>query len=317
MLKKAICCLMVGLALNVCLGCGQDKQAAPTKQGSNYLELKDSVGRLVVLPKQPQRVVALSPSHLEIIDAIGGTVVGRPTTKVSKVPVSMEKAAEIGFTYNVNMEAVFGLKPDLVIATTNQHAKFIPMLESNKIPTLQYGVKSLKDLKDVVRSLGKVYNTSAKAEAVCKRIDQDIDNVKKKLPSDRSKLRVAIMFATATGVTVAGPTSIAGGISDILGFENVAAKAIKNTSEKTPYSMESLVEQNPEIIFITTMGKPKDIEKRLQQDFKSNPAWGSLTAVKNNKIYVLPENMFLVNPGIHYPTAVEYMAKNVYPQSFK
>ena len=53
--------------------------------------------------------------------------------------------------------------------------------------------------------------------------------------------------------------------------------------------METLVEQNPEIIFITSMGKPEEIENRLRTDFKNNPAWNSLPAVKAGRVYVLPE----------------------------
>ncbi|WP_278977151.1 hypothetical protein [Phascolarctobacterium faecium] len=50
---------------------------------------------------------------------------------------------------------------------------------------------------------------------------------------------------------------------------------------------------------------------------KSNPAWASLEAVRNNKVYLLPERLFLLNPGLHYPDAVKYMAKTVYPEVFK
>jgi hypothetical protein len=30
----------------------------------------------------------------------------------------------------------------------------------------------------------------------------------------------------------------------------------------------------------------------------------------------LPEQLFLINPGLQYPKAVEYMAKSVYPEFF-
>ena len=80
--------------------------------------------------------------------------------------------------------------------------------------------------------------------------------------------------------------------------------------------METLVEQNPDIIFVTSMGKPGEIENRLRTDFKNNPAWNSLQAVQQGRVYVLPENLFLINPGLRYPQAVKYMAKQVYPEVF-
>lgn len=311
---KIFSCVVAGLFIAFNAGCGPQQAAAPTqKQAANNstLQIKDGTGRTVVIPAKPQRVVSLSPSYLELIDAVGGTVVGRPTAKNGKVPASMAKATEVGLTYNVNMELVVGLKPDLVLAGKNQHAKFVKLLESNKIPTLEYNAKTIAEVKQLLTDLGKIYGTADKAQAACAKLDSDIKAVKDKLPKE--KKRIAIMFATANSVTVSGSKSIAGNISDILGFENVAAKALQGKSEKTPYSMEALLEQNPDIIFITSMGKPEEIENRLQNDFKKNPAWNSLKAVQQKHIYVLPENLFLLNPGIHYPEAVQFMAKQVYP----
>ena len=74
--------------------------------------------------------------------------------------------------------------------------------------------------------------------------------------------------------------------------------------------------QNPEMIFITSMGKLSEIKKNMDETMASNPAWQSLEAVKNGRIYYLPQDMFLLSPGVHYPEAVELMAKCVYPDVF-
>lgn len=60
------------------------------------------------------------------------------------------------------------------------------------------------------------------------------------------------MHATPSSVTVELDNSIAGCIAKMLGFKNVAVGAtpIKGKPEKTPYSMEALVEKNPEIILL-------------------------------------------------------------------
>lgn len=311
---KKIASLAACVCLLASLGCGGDTKKAAPASSAAFLQMTDDANRKLVLEKQPTRVVALSPSYLEMIDVVGGTVVGRPTAQKSSVPKSMEKAAEVGHTYNINMESVVGLKPDLVLASRNQHAKFIQLLESNKIPAAEFQVRTYAEVKGFVQTLGKIYNTEAKAKAVCEKLDGDVKQLLDKLPKEKKK--VVVLFATANSVTVAGPKTVAGCISDMLGFDNVAAKSLKGDSDKTPYSIEALLEQNPEIIFITSMGKAEKIEKRLQKDFESNPAWQGLAAVKNKRVYALPENMFLINPGIHYPDAVAYMAKLAYPEKF-
>lgn len=82
-------------------------------------------------------------------------------------------------------------------------------------------------------------------------------------------------------------------------------------SDKAPYNLEFLIEKDPEIIFITSMGDKNDIEVRLQNDVMSSPAWESITAVKNNAVYYLPDELFLLNPGLRYSQAVEYMASKL------
>lgn len=64
------------------------------------------------------------------------------------------------------------------------------------------------------------------------------------------------------------------------------------------------------------MGDSEEIENRLRADVKSNPAWASLEAVRNNKVYLLPERLFLFNPGLHYPDAVKNTWLKLYIQRF-
>lgn len=304
-------------ALGICLamlfvaGCGQDKKEPANSKA--FATIKDATNKQITLVKKPERIVPLSASLLPIIDAVGGKIVGRSTSKIGTVPESMKNVPEIGLVYNINTELLIGLKPDLVLAATNQHGKIISLLESNKIQVLQLNPKTYDDVKNTVGIIGQLYNHQDKAKEVCDKLDKDIAAVKAKLPKEKHK--VVIMFATARSVSVQGDASIAGCVSNMLDFENIAAKIAKG--DKTPYSMEALLEGNPEYIFVTTMGKKEEIENRLKKDFKDNPAWNSLQAVKNNKVFVLPEELFLLNPGLRYPEAVKYMAKLIYPEAMK
>lgn len=308
----SLCCC---IALLLSAGCGSKENKPADGAAQAFFTVTDAAGRRVVLNSKPQRVVSLSLSYLSMIDAVGGSIVGRAASKVGTIPASMQNVPEVGLVYNINMEALIALKPDLVLAGRNQHDKFVPLLESNKIKVIELDAKTYDEVKQTVTLLGNIYGTQEKAAAENALLDSQIKAVIDKLPRQEKK-RVVIMHATASSVTVEGSRSIAGCISDLLGFENVAAQALKGKSDKTPYSMETLVNQNPELIFITSMGKPEEIESRLRTDFKNNPAWNSLNAVKQGKIYVLPEKLFLLNPGLKYPEAVKYMAQQVYPEAF-
>lgn len=306
--------LLLCLSMLLVGGCGDDNAKTKADGSGAYLTMTDAAGRQVVLPKKPERVVSLSPSYLSLIEAVDGKIIGRATSKTGTIPESMKSVAEVGFVYNVNTESVVGLKPDLVLASKSQHEKLIPLLESNKINVVEFDAKTYDEVKKTITMLGDIYGTADKAKAENATLDNQINEIIKKLPKDKKK--IVIMHATASSVTVEGSRSIAGCVSDILGFDNVAAASLKGKSDKTPYSMESLVGQDPEIIFITSMGKADEIENRLRADFKNNPAWNSLKAVREGHVYVLPENLFLINPGLQYPEAVKFMAQQVYPEVF-
>ena len=109
--------------------------------------------------------------------------------------------------------------------------------------------------------------------------------------------------------------SIAGNIANILGWENTAAgmPALDKNPDAAPYSMETLVVQNPDIIFVTSMGEEAEIRASMEAMFAESPAWQSVSAVRDGRVYYLPQEMFLFSPGIEYPAAVKYMARLVYP----
>jgi iron complex transport system substrate-binding protein len=115
-------------------------------------------------------------------------------------------------------------------------------------------------------------------------------------------------------LTVQLDGSIAGSVAKMLGWENVASgsKPLEKNPDAAPYSMETLVAQNPEIIFVTSMGKLEAIKASMEETMQG-PAWQSIPAVKNKQVYYLPQELFLLSPGIHYPEAVATMAKCVYP----
>ena len=77
-----------------------------------------------------------------------------------------------------------------------------------------------------------------------------------------------------------------------------------------------MVEQNPEVIFVVTMGNAQSLEQDLLKEFKSNLAWNTVEAVQKNRVYFLPQDTFLINPGLKYPECYEKMAKMVYPELF-
>jgi iron complex transport system substrate-binding protein len=285
---------------------------------SYYLKEKDDNGRTVVLQHKPSRIVVLSPSFLDLLYAVGGKAVGRPSTTVKLNTLSKqgEDIPEVGFVYNINIEKVVALQPDLAIAMQGTHDMLIPALESNHIPVIVLKYKTYDDVFEKIALFGDIAGTKAKAAAMLQNMKSKLKSITDKLPGQTTK--VAILHATAKSVSLELENSIAGNTAKLLRLQNVVSgsKPINSGADRTPYSLEKLVESDPDFILVVTMGKTEEIEKTMREDVENNPAWSALRAVRNKKLVFLPSELFLLNPGLRIPEAAEYMAKIIYPEVY-
>ena len=278
-----------------------------------YAVITDDRGKSVTLPQKPQRVVVLSTSLLNFADALDGSLVGRAAIKSedAALPEKYKDVPDVGPVYSVSLEKVTALEPDVVIGSTDHHEKLAAQLEDSGIPVILLRTKTYDDVKHNLDVMGRVYGKEEQAKAVDEKLDTEIKAITDAVP--KQGLRIAIIHATPSAVSLELPTSIAGGIADLLHLQNIAAAPAGSENNRIPYSMESLVEANPDVIFLTSMGSSDKIEKRIKGDIESNRAWASLKAVQSGRFYILPERYFLLNPGLDYPKAVGYMANLVYP----
>ena len=300
------------LTLFVLAGCGKRADEEKGSAGAAFATVHDALGRDVTLEKKPERIVVTSASFLEPLHEVGGDVVGRPDSKTLMPEWAKEKES-VGKVYQIDAEKVMACQPDLVIINKGMNEKLVDTFEQNGVKTVVLDMKSYDDVKDEVRAMAKITGEAQKGEALIADMDKKIADIKEKMPQD--KRRISIIHSTNQGLTVQLDGSIAGCITKMLGWENVASgmTPLEKDPDAAPYSLETLVNQNPEILFVTSMGKMEDIKAGMEKQFAENPAWQSVAAVREGHVYYLPQDLFLLSPGIHYPEAVETMVKCVYP----
>ena len=311
---KKLLILIIGLLFLLVAGCG----GTSSPVGTDKYTIVDANDRTVVVEQPPQRIVALSPSFLELLQAVDGKVVGRAKTQIGQVPDFAKKADEVGYIFNINIEKVVSLHPDMVIAYKGMHERYISILESNKIPVIVLSLKTYDDVKNSLLIMGKMLRREEKGRQVAASLDAAIQQTVQKMP--KIKRTVAIIHTTNMGVTLEKDTSIAGCCAKMLQLENIVHGATKlvagpmgSQPDMAPYSLENLVEKNPQVIFITSMGSKQEIGNRLRSEVTGNPSWGAIEAVRNKQVFYLPDELFLLNPGLRYPEAIRIMASKLHP----
>lgn len=304
LLLGSIALVMIVLAL---AGCGKStsSSSATTKELTYN-------GQTYTVPKDPQKIAVLSNSVLSMLYAVDGKAISRVST-TDALPPEIEALPVLGQTANINMEQLLGLNPDLVLGLENQHKKYESQLQSSKIPTVLINYDGIKDNVPLIKFLGALTNHEDKATTLANTYESNVNKVKDAVKAQQPA-RVAVLRATGKGVTAETDAAITASMVKDLGMTNVVSAHLdKTTTDKTvPYSLETLAADNPDIIFVVTMGKEEEITKAMKKAMTDNPAWANLKAVQNNRVVYLPSKLFLLNPGLQTPEAMARLVKEAY-----
>jgi ABC-type Fe3+-hydroxamate transport system substrate-binding protein len=126
------------------------------------LTVKDQVGRTVVVPKYPKRIVSLVPSQTELLFDLGlvERVVG--ITKFCVHPEEWFRTkSRIGGTKQLDFEAILALNPDLIIANKEENNKEdIERLEKN-FPVWVSDVNDLDSALEMIRLIAELTKTDS------------------------------------------------------------------------------------------------------------------------------------------------------------
>lgn len=272
---------------------------------NSKLTVQTSTGPFT-LNKKPQRIVTLSSSDTEIIYALGGKVVGRPTAMGKVIPPEASAATEVGSTHGILFEKLASLKPDLVIASPSLKTQQAT-IEALGAQVMFHSHNTFDDIQKSVSLYGTILGQQDKAAQLIKGMNDKV----KGLVKPKNKPKTLIVYGAPGSFVIALPTSYPGNFLELAGGTNVAASFPK--MDKMPQyaelSLERIIAANPDYIMLITHGNADEVKTSFKQQFENNPAWKSITAVKKDHFDVLPSDLFAANPGLRAPQAIETINK--------
>ncbi|MFM9331280.1 ABC transporter substrate-binding protein [Paenibacillus mesotrionivorans] len=290
-------------------------QPASLQAGGKFT-LTDDLKRTVVLERRPERIVVLSPEMLELMYAIGGTAAGRAEAAGIVPPKGAENVPAVGQMRQVSLEQVLALKPDLVIGQPVFHKDMEQTLTASGIPVAFLKLGSLEEVHAKTELLGRITGKETEAQKALAGLDSRVEQVLKKRPA---KTPTFVNLNVTPGVVSIQRNDMAGlEIAKKMNLVNVAEElpTDKPDASTLPYSLEKLIEKNPDYIFLIIHGSKEAGEKKIKTEMESNPAWSSLKAVQEKKVIVMPSELFLTNPGLKYDESMTYLGQFVYPEAY-
>ena len=133
---------------------------------SAQIELTDDAGQRVVLAQPAQRIVSLAPHVTEILFAAGAGehVVG--VVAYSDYPQAARALPQVGGYTQVDLEAIVGLRPDLVIGwRSGNRDAHLARLQAMGIPVYLNEPRSLDDVARSLEQFGRLAGSEDAAHA--------------------------------------------------------------------------------------------------------------------------------------------------------
>lgn len=304
--RRALIFFLMGvMLLSLLAACSNKKVEKKSSAVQGPVQVVDDAGKTVKLTKKPTKIVSLSPGNTEILFALGldKQIVG--VTEFDDYPAKAKTKSKIGGFSTPNVEKIISLKPNLVVATGGIQAPISQRLKKAGIVIFTADAKNLNGVLTDIVKLGKLTGRQDQADKLVDKLKARLKKVEAKVSGATNKKVFFEIYGQPLSTAGAGTF-----INDLIkkaGGINVAATQKQRYPQ---YSLEQLVKDDPDAYFAASgsMAKPEDINQR--------PGYDGLTVVKDGKVYVVDENLFL-RPGPRLVDGLELMAAKLYPDKFK
>lgn len=295
--------LILALALS---GCSSNSQVKPANSSADQPgdsqtknTVTDELGREVTIPENPQKVLALTSAAMQALCNIDITPVGKVEDyKVTEKGIALPS---VGTAASVNIEAIYALKPDLIIASSRFHSALEEELEQSGAVVYYFDPDKVGDIPvvEVTTYIGKLLGKESAAKQYVQSVYAAADKFKEKIAS-QTGIKTGIVIQDGDTVSAAQNASSYGSMLTLLGIKNVVPDNLPNAKKASfvAFDVETILASNPDLVLIMTTSKDAENNKAILGKYKSNPQWASLEAVKKNRILILP---FAVNPNRSSP----------------
>lgn len=296
-------CIFVAVVLAGCTD-SSAKDEAENSDGNNY-SITDFAGQEIVFEQVPERIAALSSGEMDIIYALGGELVGRPSTDIG-VPAEAENVEQIGNTHGIDLEKIASVQPDVVLGNVQMNSKDTASIHSLHAQMVLTEANSIEDIQEQIMLFGEMLRKQDKAEEINAAINEKIEALHQE---ENEPVRTLLVYGAPGTFMTALPNSLSGNILEVVGGENIASdfESLEAYPQYAQLNTERIIEANPQYILLMSHGDPEAVESGFIKEMEKNPAWSNLDAVKAGNIEVLPADLFGTNPGTRVVEAMELL----------
>ncbi|MCI0445639.1 cobalamin-binding protein [bacterium] len=257
-------------------------------------------------PKTPvKRIVSLAPSCTEILAGLNvqDRLVG--VTQHTDYPPEVLNLPVVGSYVNLNVEAIVSLKPDLVVATDDGNPlEILERLKEFSIAVFVLNLRTYESIQESILALGNFLSAETAAK-------QQVDQMTRVANCIRAKTgnfdKPSVLFVYQSyPIVTAGKGTFTDQLIEMAGGESITHDVSLSYPRLT---IENIIAKNPDVIIDSSMDPTAEKELKL----KWWKQWGTLKAVKNNRVYVL-ESKNLDRPSQRIVYGFLQLARTLHPE---
>ncbi|WP_254812014.1 ABC transporter substrate-binding protein [Streptomyces cavourensis] len=314
-LAAASLTVAAALTLSAC-GFSSDSGSASGSSGSDDASagaprtVKTAMGDVKV-PANPQRVVVLDSAELDSVLTLGMKPVGATHSDVQSgflnyLPKDQVAGIkDVGQMMTPNLEAIAGLKPDLILTSKIRHGD--KYAELSKIAPTVMTENTGYPWKENFQVHAEALNKKAEATMVTDDYARHVAEVTKALGGKEKAAATEVnivRFVEGADIRIYGKKNyIATILADVgLGRPAVTDKATDGFSHDV--SPEKIDLADADAIFHSTYGDPK---KSKETQTTGSGLWKNMDAVKNGRVFAVDDQLWI--QGIGYTAADKILSE--------
>jgi len=313
-LRKSIGLCLAAALLLTSAACSEPQQGESSGKQAGSYQFTDDVGHDIVLEKKPEKVAVLFSSFAEVWELAGG-----------EVSITVGESVERGFAdesavlvdggagKTINTELLVDAQPDFVICSADLAAQTetAELLNNADIPAACFHVDTFPEYLNMLKICTDITGDQAAYQKNGVEVKARIDKILAGIDGKPAKKNILFIRAGSDASATKAKTAedhFAAAMLKEIGTYNIAESA---TVLLDGLSIEEIVSADPDYIFISTMGK-ESAAKEYMNSVLEEPAWQSLSAVKNGDYVYLPKDLFQFKPNARWDEAYQYLIDLVY-----
>lgn len=315
-LALVLCLLLAGCAPSTAPGASSGNAAGEsTQQETQAVTFTDDLGRQVTV-ENPQRVAVLIGSYADIWCLAGGkdTLVAAANDAWTSFDLGLgEDVANLGGVKETNLEVLLAAQPDLVLASSNTAAQvdLLPTLEQAGLNVAYFMVSNFDEYLHMLDICTQITGREDCYQQYGQALEEQVEQARQRADGSQPK----VLYVRATGSSCKVKNSQDSVLGEMLADLDCINIADSQSSLLEQLSLEVILQEDPDFIFAVLQGSdPTDAQRTLDETLLSNPAWQSLTAVKEGRFHVMDDQLYNLKPNARWGEAYEQLAQILYPE---